>query len=210
MTEGTEAGDARVLWLGVVQRLMGPAAHDVKDSLNGVAVNLEVIRSRAAREGAPAASIAPFAEAAGQQLERLTSLLEALLAVARPERDPVNVGVALRRVAMLCAASSSADDAKVVVDELPADDAVTRLPAAAVRLALAAPLLDAVHGGANGASPVRCALRLAPEEVIVSFAAEGRTLLMPAEVTRVVQDAGIRWTEGVQEQGVLSLAFPRA
>lgn len=210
MTEGTEAGDARVLWLGVVQRLMGRAAHDVKDSLNGVAVNLEVIRSRAAREGVPAASIAPFAEAAGQQLERLTSLLEALLAVARPERDPVNVGVALRRVATLCAASASADDAKVMVDELPADDAVTRLPAAAVRLALAAPLLEAVHGGANGASSVRCSLRLAPEEVIVSFAAEGRTLLMPAEVTQVVQDAGIRWTEGVQEQGVLSLAFPRA
>lgn len=210
MTEGTEAGDARVLWLGVVQRLMGRAAHDVKDSLNGVAVNLEVIRSRAAREGVPAASIAPFAEAAGQQLERLTSLLEALLAVARPERDPVNVGVALRRVATLCAASASADDAKVMVDELPADDAVTRLPAAAVRLALAAPLLEAVHGGANGASPVRCSLRLAPAEVIVSFAAEGRTLLMPAEVTQVVQDAGIRWTEGVQEQGVLSLAFPRA
>ena len=44
-----EAGDAHVLWLAVVQRLMGRASHDVKDSLNGVAVNLEVIRSRAAR-----------------------------------------------------------------------------------------------------------------------------------------------------------------
>jgi signal transduction histidine kinase len=205
-----EAEDAHVLWLAVVQRLMGRAAHDVKDSLNGVAVNLEVIRSRAAREGTPAASIAPFAEAAGQQLERLTSLLEALLAVARSERDPVNVGVALRRVATLCAASSSADDAKVVVEELPADDAVSRLPGTVVRLALAAPLLEAVHGGANGTSPVRCALRLLPQEVIVSFTAEGRTLVMPAEVAQVVQDAGVRWSEGEQERGALSLAFPRA
>ena len=204
-----EAREAHVLWLAVVQRLMGRAAHDVKDSLNGVAVNLEVIRSRASREGAPAASVAPFAEAAGQQLERLTSLLEALLAVARSEREPVDVGVALRRVATLCAASSSADDATVVLEELPADDAVTRLPGAVVRLALAAPLLEAVRGGAIGTSPVRCTLRLVPEEVIVSFSAEGRTLAMPAEVTQVMQDAGVRWTEGVQEQGVLSLAFPR-
>jgi signal transduction histidine kinase len=205
-----EAEDAHVLWLAVVQRLMGRAAHDVKDSLNGVAVNLEVIRSRAAREGTAASSIAPFAEAAGQQLERLTSLLEALLAVARPERDPVNVGVALRRVATLCAASSSADDATVEVEELPADDAVTRLPGAVVRLALAAPLLDAVHGGANGSSPVRCALRLLPQEVVVRLTAEGRTLVMPAEVAQVVKDAGVRWSEGEQERGVLSLAFPRA
>jgi len=210
MTEGTGAGDARVLWLAVVQRLMGRAAHDVKDSLNGVAVNLEVIRSRAAREGTPASSVAPFAEAAGQQLERLTSLLEALLAVARPERDPVDVGVALRRVATLCAASSSADDAKVVVEELPADDAVTALPGVVVRLALAAPLLEAVHGGANGVSPVRCTMRLVPREVIVSFSAEGRPLVMPADLTPVMQDAGIRWTEEAQEEGVLSLAFPRA
>jgi signal transduction histidine kinase len=210
MTEGAEAGDVRVLWLAVVQRMMGRAAHDVKDSLNGVAVNLEVIRSRAAREGTPAASIAPFAEAAGQQLERLTSLLEALLAVARSERDPVNVGVALRRVAMLCAASSSADDAKVVVEELPADDAVTSLAGVVVRLAVAAPLLEAVRGGTNGGSPVRCAVRLLAQEVIVSFAAEGRTLVMPAEVASAVRGAGVRWTEGVDEAGVLSLAFPRA
>jgi signal transduction histidine kinase len=209
MTEGTGAREAHVLWLAVVQRLMGRAAHDVKDSLNGVAVNLEVIRSRAAREGALAASVAPFAESAGQQLERLTSLLEALLAVARSEREPVDVGVALRRVATLCAASSSADDAKVVLEGLSADDAVTRLPGEVVRLALAAPLLDAVRAGTNGASPVRCTLRVGPGEVIVSFAAEGRTLAMPAEVTRVVQEAGVRWTEGVQDQGALSLAFPR-
>ena len=210
MTEGTDAGEARLLWLAVVQRLMGRAAHDVKDSLNGVAVNLEVIRSRAAREGAPASSIAPFAEAAGQQLERLTSLLEALLAVARPEREPVDVGVALRRVATLCAASSSADEAKIVVEALPADDAVTRVPGEVVRLAIAVPLLEAVRGGENGGPPVRCALRLAGREIIVSFTAAGRTLAMPAEAAQVVQDAGVRWTQGVQEQGVLSLAFPRA
>jgi signal transduction histidine kinase len=210
MTEGRMAGDASVFWLAMVQQLMGRAAHDVKDSLNGVAVNLEVIRSRASKAGAPAASIAPFAEAAGQQLERLTSLLDALLAVARPEREPVDVGVALRRVATLCSASSSADDAKVEVDDLPADDATTGLSGEIVRLALAAPLLDAVHAGAAPGSPVRCSLVLAPGEVVVSMTTmDGRRVAMPAAVAGVVKDAGIRWTDGAQHNGAFSLAFPR-
>lgn len=210
MTERREGGDARVLWLAMVQRLMGRAAHDVKDSLNGVAVNLEVIRSRAAREGAPATSVAQFADAAGQQLVRLTSLLDALLAVARSEREPVDVGMALRRVATLCAASSSAEDAKVVVDDLPTDDATTRLPGEVVRLALAAPLLEAVHADAQLPSPVRCALILSPDQVLVSMTADGRRISMPTAVAGVVRDAGVGWTDGTHDNGALSLAFPRA
>jgi signal transduction histidine kinase len=210
MSERLDAGDARVLWLAMVQQLMGRAAHDVKDSLNGVAVNLEVIRSRASREGVSAGTIAPFADAAGQQLERLTSLLDALLAVARSERDPVDIGVALRRVAVLCAASSAAEDAQVVVEDLPADDATTRLPGEVVRLALAAPLLAAVRGEAGLASPVRCALLLAPHEVVVSMTSNGRRVAMPQEVAEVVTQAGIRLTDGAQDNGALSLAFPRA
>ena len=210
MIEQQEAADARVLWLAMVQRLMGRAAHDVKDSLNGVAVNLEVIRSRAARDGVPASAVAPFADAAGQQLERLTTLLDALLAVARPERDPVDVGVALRRVAMLCAASGSASDAGVLVEGVPADDAMTGLPGEVVRLALAAPLLDAVHGEGQPASPVRCALRVAPAEVFVTITADGRRVAMPPAVGEVARNAGVRWTDGEQDKDALSLAFPRA
>ncbi len=210
MIEHEEAGDARVLWLAMVQRLMGRAAHDVRDSLNGVAVNIEVVRSRAAREGALASTVAQYADAAGQQLERLTSLLDALLAVARPERDPVNVAVALRRVATLCSASMSADDAAVVVESGLADEATTSLPGEVVRLALAAPMLDAVHGEGHPASPVRCGMRVGPTDVTVTMAAEGRHVAMPAEVADVVRHAGIRWNEEGQDAGKLSLAFPRA
>lgn len=210
MTKRREAGDARVLWLAMVQRLMGRAAHDVKDSLNGVAVNLEVVRSRAAREGAPASLVAPYAAAAGQQLERLTSLLDALLAVARPERDPVNVSVALRRVATLCAASTSADDAKVIVEEEQSDDATTSLPGEVVRLALSAPLLQAVQGDGRPASPVRCTMQVAPTEVLVTMTADGRRVTMPVEVADVVRSGGVRWTDGERDTGALSLVFPRA
>ena len=210
MSERPEIGDARVLWLAMVQRLMGRAAHDVKDSLNGVAVNLEVVRSRAAREGAPASAVAPYADAAGQQLERLTSLLDALLAVARSERDPVNVGVALRRVATLCAASSSAGPGGSVVEDELSDDVTTALPGEVVRLALAAPLLDVVRDNGQPASPVHCTMRVTQADVVVTIATDGRRATMPAEVAGVVRDAGVSWTDDEKDHGALSLVFPRA
>src|SRR4051812_39810362 len=102
MTHISAPEDVGALWLQTLQRAMSRVSHDVKDALNGVSVNLEVIRTRAERADLPATSVAQFAEAAGNQLERLTSLLDAVLALGRPERDPVDVGQTLRRVAVLC------------------------------------------------------------------------------------------------------------
>lgn len=48
-------------------------AHDVRNALNGVSVNLEVARSRAQR-GVDIAQVAPFLETAAQQLEAATRL----------------------------------------------------------------------------------------------------------------------------------------
>jgi hypothetical protein len=47
--------------------------HDVRNALNGVAVNLEVARSRAER-GADVTQVAPFIETAVQQLDAATRL----------------------------------------------------------------------------------------------------------------------------------------
>src|SRR3981081_4471683 len=94
MADITAAEDAGVLWLATLQRVLGRASHDVKDALNGVSVNLEVIRGRAARPGVAAAAVAPFADAAGHQVERLTTLIEAVLALGRVERQPARVAVA--------------------------------------------------------------------------------------------------------------------
>ncbi len=87
--------DVGSLWLATLQRAMARASHDVKDALNGVSVNLEVIRSRAARPDTPASAVATFGESAGHQLERLTSLLEAVLSLGRADRTPVDVGATL-------------------------------------------------------------------------------------------------------------------
>src|SRR4051794_31308401 len=107
--------DVSALWLHTLQRAVSRASHDVKDALNGVSVNLEVIRSRAARPDVPASAVMQFGEAAAQQLDRVTNLIEAVLAVSRPERAPADVALTLRRIATLCTASSSSADATVSV-----------------------------------------------------------------------------------------------
>jgi K+-sensing histidine kinase KdpD len=216
MADISAAEDAGVLWLATLQRALARVSHDVKDALNGVSVNLEVIRSRAARPDTPASSVAPFAEAAGQQLERLTTLIEAVLALGRAEREPADVGIALRRIAMLCGATASSADAAVEVRDDGVDSALTRVRGDAVRLALAAPLLDAVRGSdrAHPASIVVCTIREEEDDIVVTIHAASRRVAMPDTVADVVRAAGVRWTE--QEQGRagegddLSLAFPRA
>jgi len=204
--------EAGLLWLATLQRALGRASHDVKDSLNGVSVNLEVIRSRAERPDVLASAVGPFAISAGQQLDRLTSLIEAVLALGRPERDPADVAVTLRRVTLLCSASSSSADAAVELRE--AADAiggstVTRVRGDIVRLALVAPLLDAVVGvdRTSRASAVQCIIGGDAAHVLVTIGAPGRRSAMPEAVARAVRAGGVSWTEGPQD---LSLAFPRA
>jgi len=68
-------------------------AHDVRNALNGVSVNLEVARSRAQR-GIDIAQVAPFIETAAQQLEaaarlhkRYTDVVSDLALEAASNRD---------------------------------------------------------------------------------------------------------------------------
>jgi signal transduction histidine kinase len=210
MTPITAAEDLGALWLSTLQRAIGRASHDVKDALNGVSVNLEVVRSRAAKPDAPASAVAQFGEAAGQQLERLTTLVESVLALGRSEREPADVGVTLRRLATLCGASASSADAAIELrDRGDAGSTSTRVKGDAVRLALAAPLLDAVAGTDryNRASVVVATLGGDDGAVLVNIAAAGRRVAMPEALADVLRTAGVRWTEGEQD---LSLAFPRA
>lgn len=201
--------DVGSLWLATLQRAIGRASHDVKDALNGVSVNLEVIRSRAARPDAPASAVASFAESAGQQLERLTSLIEAVLALGRAERTPVDVGVTLRRVVTLCGASTSTDDARVkLVVDAGLGSTVSPVSSDVVRLTLLAHLLDLVVSPARGTvlSEVTCVLSSQDDGVYVRFVAPGRTVSTTETLAEIMRGAGIRWTEGNE----LSLTYPRS
>jgi signal transduction histidine kinase len=216
MTPVPATEDVAVLWLATLQRAMGRASHDVKDALNGVSVNLEVIRGRSTRPDVPAAAVAPFAEASAHQLERLTNLMEAVLALGRAERQPADVVLTLRRLAALCGASASSADAEVLVEQGDVDTATTSVPGDAVRLALAAPLLDLVTWSDRmaRATPVRCVVQGVDAGTAVTLSAAGRRAAMPDAVAEAVRAAGVRWGEAGQGPAAgpndLSLVFPRA
>jgi hypothetical protein len=141
-------------------------------------------------------------------------LIEAVLALGRADREPVDVAVTLRRIATLCGASSSSADAAIEVRDDGVESTSTRVRADAVRLAIAAPMLEAVTGSdrMHPASAVVCTITEQEDDVVVSMHAAKRRVAMPDAVADVLRAAGVRWTEG--EQGKtgedLSLVFPRA
>jgi signal transduction histidine kinase len=101
-------GAAPSLWLGALGRLAGRAAHELKNPLNGLALNLEVVRSRSARAGTQGAALAPYAAAAASELERAIPLVEALLVLARPLSSPVDLRVAMQPLVVLYGAIATA------------------------------------------------------------------------------------------------------
>jgi signal transduction histidine kinase len=101
-------GAAPSLWLGALGRLAGRAAHELKNPLNGLALNLEVVKSRSARAGAEAASLVPYAAAAAGELERTIPLVDALLALARPLSTPVDLRATIQPFLVLYGAIARA------------------------------------------------------------------------------------------------------
>jgi len=101
----TDSARAEVLWASALQAVANHVAHDFRNALNGVAVNLEVVRGRSAR-GADASAIAPFAATAASQFESASAAAEALLALTRPEPGEADVSALLGRLARLFAVRS--------------------------------------------------------------------------------------------------------
>ncbi len=71
---------ARADALNIVREIIRRAGHEIRNALSGVAVNVEVVRSRVAREGA-ATEIASFAERASAQIGEATLLTNGLLSL---------------------------------------------------------------------------------------------------------------------------------
>jgi signal transduction histidine kinase len=69
--------------LEIVGEIIRRAGHEIRNALSGVAVNVEVVRSRVAREGAATDEVASFAERAGAQIGEATALTNGLLALVR-------------------------------------------------------------------------------------------------------------------------------
>jgi hypothetical protein len=199
------SADVDALWLDALQRVAGRAAHEIKGALNGVCVNLEVVRSRAAGQGdGPAGGVARFAQAAAEQLDGLIVMNEALLALARRPRDVVDVVTTARDLVALLGPAARADGGGLeVVDGTTAIGGATSAPATAVRLVLACAMLRAL----DQHTATTCRVDPGDGMVIRVECADGSAIELDPPIAQVAADAGIRVDSG---SGGLSLAFPRA
>lgn len=140
--------DAERLWLETLQLVTGRASHELKGALNGVSVNLEVVRGRSANPELPASALARFAESAATQLDHVIEMNEALLALARRPREPADVAATLRHVAALVVPGATASGMVITVDAstdgIPVDAGA---PALVVRTVFARILLAMVEAG---------------------------------------------------------------
>ena len=152
------------LWLDTLQRIAARAAHEVKNSLNGVAVNLEVVRSRTARAGQTTDTVARFADHAAEQFERLSMQADALLLLARPPREPCDVSAVVRSVHALLGGVllPGAERAAVTLDGVPAG-ATVDTPGATVRTVIGEAVLAAMEHGV----PVQLGVREEAGGVVV-------------------------------------------
>ena len=62
-----------------VREIIRRAGHELRNALNGIAVNVEVVRSRSGREGSEK-GLTPFAERALSQVEEASALTDGILA----------------------------------------------------------------------------------------------------------------------------------
>jgi hypothetical protein len=191
------------LWLDTFQEVCARAAHEVKGVLNGVSVNLEVVRSRASRNegGASVGSIANFAESAGGQFARLSDMAEALLMLGRPPREPVEVPATMKQLVVLLEPVANVEGHALAVSEASGAGAV-RARGNVVRLVLARALLAAL----DQKTDVRCDVELG-DDAVVRITAGGDAIQIPADICAAAARSSIRIES---DGGCISLAFPRA
>ncbi|HKW12488.1 MAG TPA: hypothetical protein VJO33_19025 [Gemmatimonadaceae bacterium] len=196
------------LWLDVLQQISTRTAHELKGALNGVAVNLEVVRSRSARADAAAASVAPFAASASSQLDAVVEMSQALLSLSRAARDPLDIGETVASFAAILGPSARAHGGSLRVEPHGRDFAAgpVRVRGNVARLVIGATLLAALARKGDA----RCTLE-SGDDIVVSVecaGAEGPPDLS-AEVMTAAATAGIRVNADRGSRSI-SLAFPRA
>lgn len=198
------------LWLRTLERVAARAAHEIKGALNGVSVNLEVVRARAAKTDAPAAAVANFADVAAGQLEAVVDMSEAMLQLARAPRAPADVAVTVRRLAALLRPAARAEGRALEIVETtdigPMGAGAGWTQGNAVRLAVASAML----AGLDCRGDVRCRVATQAEDATLLDVectgpeAAGAPTLEP-DITNAVSEAGIAVRSTARG---ISLAFP--
>jgi signal transduction histidine kinase len=133
----------------LVSRMADDLAHEIKNPLNSMVINLEVIRSRA-RKG-DAAGVLDRADVLETEVRRLNGLIDGMLKLLRPERitsDEVHLDAVLFELVQLVGLQAKLARKDLNYTEL-GEAAVTRGRKDAIRFALLnlmAAELDAISG----------------------------------------------------------------
>jgi len=191
-------------WLDALQRLASRAAHELRGALNGVSVNVEVVRSRAAKATASAAALEPFAEAASAQLDDVIELTEALLGLARPAREPIEVAPEVKRVVTLLSAAARADSRRLTIDDVAALNGLgtTTAPGSALRFVVCECLLAAVEASTK----TRCVAVVDAATPAIRIETLDGEPSLPSDLVAVAAESGI----DIQvEPSAISISFPR-
>lgn len=152
-----------------------------------MALNVEVVRGRAARALTETAALLPFADAAAEDLGRVTPLVEALLALARPPRVPVDLWMAVEPVIRLHAAVLA--DAHRALGVEPPAGALPPLSCTSEAARLAA--ITALNAFTAG-SALRCTARAEERGSAFVVTGDAEPQALDAEVCAALAAAGIR------------------
>jgi signal transduction histidine kinase len=191
MTEGDASSGE---WLRALQSLASRVAHEIRNPLNAVAVNIEVVRSRSERGTVDPSAILPFATAASSELRRASGLVEALLALARPA--PNDLAQVAGPVVAVYDALASADGGGVAMD---LSEGPTGIDIAAdeARAALAATLDQMVGPGVA----IRVQIRRDGDRVTARFSGPCVTPKLPVDVRLRVEPSGVTLLFPAQKRG---------
>ena len=174
------------LWLATLQKLSAHVAHDLKGALNGVSVNLEVVRSRSEKDATTGADVRRFATNAADQMGIVIRATTSLLSLTRGTRGPVEVSLVTKQVANLLDDMSSPAGGRYQVTVDGGMSAETGAPLNAARLAVAECLLAADSGSQ-------------PVTVRVSGLPTPRVQIHPATAPALSPDAeAALWAAGIQ------------
>jgi len=187
------------LWLETLQRVSSRIAHELRGALNGVAVNLEVVRTRSARAETPASAAATFATAASEQFDVVMDMAEALLALSRAASGAADLSATTMQFVALLAPVAKADGRVLRVDGTLESIARSSCDATAARLAIGTALLAA----SDAAGHVVC--RAVGQTLIVESEGGELSARLPDDVVSALKDAGI---ELQAEPSAISITFP--
>lgn len=175
------------LWQDAVHAIGRPLAHEVRNALNGIAVNLEVVRSRAERPDVPASQLARFADAAADQLEALSRLTEGLLALVRPASAGGELAGLVEWLATLLKTVARPDGGDVQVT-VAGEAATTALEGSELRTVVAALLVAAF----DRAATLSCEVTGGDEPALRLARLEGVLPALPDDVRMTVERTGVR------------------